>query len=489
MIKKIESIPEASYLMDSLRSVGYKEETAISDIIDNCISAEATKIVVDFDWEKKRILIIDNGKGMTNNELIDNMRIGSADPNKIHGENDLGRFGMGMKTASFSLGKKLTVVTKTDNVISNASWNLDEIAEIGWNLCVYSYEQIAEFANKIGPQGTVIVIEMLDRLIDDNSSGKAKKKFYNVIEKVDKHLGLVFHRFIKDNKLEISINNNKIQAWDPFCITNSATQELSEEQIWNEDFTKSVTIQPYVLPHKTKFLNDKEYQEAGGPKGWNAQQGIYLYRNHRLIIYGTWFDIIKKELAYNLARIKIDITADSDAEWKIDIKKSTASLPLHVRDAVERAVEVATEKSAEVYNSRGTYHKGPISPSLGYVWEQYKKNGQYLFRINKKHTLLNKIRNKLDESGKESLKVYLNLVENLAPCMISGVADTLSKNSQQIVDHESKEYEESIEEIKAFIDKLKKEGFAKEEIVEVFQEMPKYKFYKNEILKSLEDNQ
>lgn len=107
MTKKIQSIPEARLLLESLRSVGYNEETAIADIIDNCISAKAHEIKIQFDWEKKRIVISDDGLGMSSKDLIENMRIGSSDPNQVRDERDLGRFGMGMKTAAFSLGKKL----------------------------------------------------------------------------------------------------------------------------------------------------------------------------------------------------------------------------------------------------------------------------------------------------------------------------------------------------------------------------------------------
>ena len=136
MSAHIPSIPEARLLLASLRSVGYTEETAIADIIDNCISAHANHIDIFFDWNNKRILIVDDGNGMAAADLIENMRIGSSDPDQARSEDDLGRFGMGMKTAAFSLGKMLTVVTKTDGVVSNAVWDLDQIPQIGWNLIV-----------------------------------------------------------------------------------------------------------------------------------------------------------------------------------------------------------------------------------------------------------------------------------------------------------------------------------------------------------------
>ena len=197
METKVQSIPEAKLLLSSLRSVGYNEETAIADIIDNCISAQAHEINIRFDWEKKRIVISDDGFGMSETELVENMRIGSSDPSRIRDEADLGRFGMGLKTAAFSLGKKLTVVTKSDFAISNASWDLDQIPEIGWNLIIRDESQISEFSSQMGDHGTIVVIENLDRVIDIDDEKKAKNKFYRIARKTEKHLALTFHRFIE----------------------------------------------------------------------------------------------------------------------------------------------------------------------------------------------------------------------------------------------------------------------------------------------------
>lgn len=138
----IQSIPEAKLLLASLRSVGYTEETAIADIVDNCISAKAKHIDIIFETEKMRILILDDGIGMTAQALIENMRIGSSDPSKQRDDTDLGRFGMGMKTAAFSLGKRLTVVTRIEETTSNAAWDLDKIPDIGWNLIIEESDSI-----------------------------------------------------------------------------------------------------------------------------------------------------------------------------------------------------------------------------------------------------------------------------------------------------------------------------------------------------------
>lgn len=491
MSNTIQSIPEARLLLASLRSVGYSEDTAIADIIDNCISAEADLIDVVFDWEHKRILIVDNGRGMTAENLIKNMRIGSSDPNEFRDEGDLGRFGMGMKTAAFSLGKRLTVVTKTDEKVSNAVWDLDNIPSIGWNLIIREFSEITEYSSMLGERGTVVAIEELDRMIDLSDEGKAKKKFYAIAGKVEKHISLTFHRFIEEDNLIIRLNKNPIVAWNPFVLSNSATQELSDETIWSDDGKTEVTIQPYVLPHKTKFATDDDYQAAGGYKGWNYHQGVYVYRNRRLIICGTWFDYIKKEPACNLARIKVDISSASDEDWKIDIKKSTASLPGYLRETVERAIDICTETSARVYNSRGTYSKSNVgAPNLNYVWEQRKKNGRYTFHINRKHSLLQDIKKRLDEDGVVELYSYLALVENLAPFMLSGVADSLQKkDSDNATDQNSLEYQMEVNELKEYVELFLSRGFSKEETKSTLLDMANYRHLRQEIIKIVEEAQ
>ncbi len=480
MESHIESIPEARLLLMSLRSIGYSEETAIADILDNSISADATEIKVAFSWDNEYIMIVDNGIGMTKENLVSNMRIGSSDPGEIRPQKDLGRFGMGMKTAAFALGKRFTVITKRNGQYSNATWDLDDVLRIGWNLIIRNDEDLKQYYSLLQNQGTIVIIEKLDRMLDPRNKQKSEKRFYSMIRKTEEHLRLTFHRFIEEDGICIYINENQIDAWNPFLTGNRATQELPEEIPVSDDGLHEAIIQPYILPHKTKFQNQDEYQKAGGPKGWNYHQGIYLYRNKRLIVYGTWFDYVKKEPAYNLARIKLDISSDSDELWGIDIKKSTASLPLYIKDAMERSIDVATEISARVYNSRGTYTRNTTVPSLSYVWEQRKVNGKYSFHINKKHILLNSIREQLDEQGKMSLSAYLSLVENYAPFMVSGVTDSMQM--PQTSPQDSTERTLELAEIKRHIELFRAKGFTEDEIRFTLLEMSNYKHLKAEIL-------
>ena len=443
-----EKTPHAKMLLVALRSVGYTNETAIADILDNSISGAATEIELYFDWDNRRIIIADNGFGMDYQELMDAMEIGSADPNEMRPSEDLGRFGLGMKTASFSMAKKLLVISKKNSTISNAEWNLNTVAsEDKWEISEYDESEILMILESIDTytqynnwkQGTLIIISELDRLIDETNIEKSKKNFYKMVRNIKSHIAITFHRFMEEDALKISVNGNKLEAWNPFWIKSPATMELAREELF--DGKNEVVVEPYILPHKSKYNSEEEFKEAAGVKDWRGHQGFYVYRNRRLLVYGTWFGKFKKEPAYNLARIKLDMSADSDFEWDIDIKKSKATLPVAIEEQITQIAYLAIEKSVAVYNSRGVYNRKNTSnnTSLKYVWEQRKNiSGNYMFYLNKKHPMLLKILSGMDENAQKELKTYLSLVESYSPTMLSGVMD---KETDFVVSDEDKKRE------------------------------------------------
>lgn len=476
MHEPVTSIPSANILLSSLRSVGYTPETAVADIVDNSLSANASIITIKFNWNEQCIIISDNGEGMSNQGLLKSMSIGSSDPLNARSIHDLGRFGMGMKTASFSLGKKLTVLTKYNGSISNACWDLDYVRdEDKWQILIedQSTNFISSLSNQLSEynNGTVICISNIDKIISSNNVPE-KKKFFKMIDNVKNHLSLVFHRFMEAGKISIIVNDTPLVPWNPFIPENNARQELEPEEVIENGH--KVVIRPYVLPHKTKFANDDDVKASGGYKGWLHHQGFYVYRNERLIIYGTWFGLFKKEISFNLARIQLDIYSDSDFDWQIDIKKSEAVPPAYTDDIIRLAAEKAIKQSVKVYNSRGTYsdRKGNANaPQLSYVWEQRKDSrGSYSFVLNKKHTLLNKLKTSLTGEQKEMLNAYLNLVEKCSPMELSGVND-MSVNKGNLSEYE---YNDLVYQAKRLISTLITNGSSKEEIRELFQQLPDY---------------
>lgn len=477
MSKPIPSIPSASILLSSLRSVGYNPETAIADMVDNSLSAKASIIDIRFDWINQQIIIADNGEGMSQSELLNAMSIGSSDPLNERSVIDLGRFGMGMKTASFSLGKKLRVLSKKDNQLSSACWDLGYVREKDkWEILVEdpSSDVICNLSVFLSQYscGTVACIADLDNLISSASAAE-KKKFFKIIDNIKLHLSLVFHRFLESNEISVYVNGTLLTPWNPFIPNNNARQELEQEEATENGHR--VIIKPYVLPHKTKFANDDEFNDAGGYKGWLQHQGFYVYRNRRLIIYGTWFGLFKKEMSFNLARIQLDIFSDSDFDWKIDIKKSKATPPAYADDIIRLAAENAVKRSIKVYNSRGTYssHGGRSnSPQLSYVWEQRKDSrGVYSFRLNKKHLLLSKLKTSLNSEQIKALNAYLNLVEKCSPIELSGVTETVGSTQNAL---SQTDYKECVCQAKQLISVLISNNISKEEIRGLFQQVSEY---------------
>jgi len=489
-----EKTPHAKMLLVALRSVGYTNETAIADILDNSISGAATEIELYFDWDNRRIIIADNGFGMDYQELMDAMEIGSANPNEMRPSEDLGRFGLGMKTASFSMAKKLLVISKKNSTISNAEWNLNTVAsEDKWEISEYDESEILMILESIDTytqynnwkQGTLIIISELDRLIDETNIEKSKKNFYKMIRNIKSHIAITFHRFMEENALKISVNGNKLEAWNPFWIKSPATMELAREELF--DGKNEVVVEPYILPHKSKYNSEEEFKEAGGVKDWRGHQGFYVYRNRRLLVYGTWFGKFKKEPAYNLARIKLDMSADSDFEWDIDIKKSKATLPVAIEEQITQIAYLAIEKSVAVYNSRGVYNRKNTSnnTSLKYVWEQRKNiSGNYMFYLNKKHPMLLKILSGMDENAQKELKTYLSLVESYSPTMLSGVMD---KETDFVVSDEDKKRE--ILNIQEKIRIYRMLQYDDVEIYDTLYDSPEYLYLREDLKKIIEETE
>ena len=489
-----EKTPHAKMLLVALRSVGYTNETAIADILDNSISGAATEIELYFDWDNRRIIIADNGFGMDYQELMDAMEIGSADPNEMRPSEDLGRFGLGMKTASFSMAKKLLVISKKNSTISNAEWNLNTVAsEDKWEISEYDESEILMILESIDTyiqynnwkQGTLIIISELDRLIDETKIEKSKKNFYKMIRNIKSHIAITFHRFMEEDALKISVNGNKLEAWNPFWIKSPATMELAREELF--DGKNEVVVEPYILPHKSKYNSEEEFKEAAGVKDWRGHQGFYVYRNRRLLVYGTWFGKFKKEPAYNLARIKLDMSADSDFEWDIDIKKSKATLPVAIEEQITQIAYLAIEKSVAVYNSRGVYNRKNTSnnTSLKYVWEQRKNiSGNYMFYLNKKHPMLLKILSGMDENAQKELKTYLSLVESYSPTMLSGVMD---KETDFVVSDEDKKRE--ILNIQEKIRIYRMLQYDDVEIYDTLYDSPEYLYLREDLKKIIEETE
>ncbi len=130
-MRVISTPPVASTLLEAMRAFGYSFEAAVADLVDNAIAASARSVDVFFPPRGDAYLAIrDDGIGVTQSELVAAMRHGSRSTLDPRTERDLGRFGLGLTTASLSQARKLTVATKKGALVSGAEWDLHEVAPL-----------------------------------------------------------------------------------------------------------------------------------------------------------------------------------------------------------------------------------------------------------------------------------------------------------------------------------------------------------------------
>jgi len=413
--------PKASAMLEALRGLGYSPATALADLIDNAIAAKATEVKINFVWEEKnsRISIMDNGLGMDASELDLAMRLGEKNPLDSRSEDDLGRFGLGLKTASFSQCRRLTVVSRKKDLQTEClRWDLDVLAssqDNSWRLLEGSDPESTTFLYPLEEQlsGTLVLWEKLDRMI---TPGFASKDFLRIMDTVEKHLSMTFHRYLESlrPRLKLFINGEQIKPWDPFLSQHSATQHLPGTSLTSG----SVKVRAYILPHKDK-LTPAEYESAGGLLGWTAQQGFYVYRNERLLVSGDWLGLGKnrawtQEEAHKLTRIRLDLPNTADSDWKLDIRKSTARPPAALRSALRNLAEDARTRARRVFAWRGK----PVSRSgkqdIAPVWTSYKSGDHFRYRIDPGHPLIADV---LDSAGllAPQIKAMLRVIEETVP--------------------------------------------------------------------------
>jgi hypothetical protein len=440
--------PSATALISSLRGVGYSLETAIADIIDNSIAAKATLIEVGCDWNNgdPAVTILDDGIGMSEEVLVEAMRFGGIGPDALRSENDLGRFGLGLKTASLSQCQRLTVLSKTVTGIASFTWDIEHIRKSGdkWSLIEGDRNVPAkplESLNK-SKTGTLVVWQKVDFGRKDDRPDHAA--FMRDVEHLDRHLGMVFHRFMAGDasRIAIRINGEQVEAWDPFLESNDSTP--SPEQQISAPGGK-VRVRGFVLPHHDRFGNQEELDKAGGPEGWTAQQGFYVYRQKRLLSAGGWLGLggsrsWTRDEPSRLARIRIDIPNTGDHDWRIDIRKAIARPPDKIRKTLQRIAEDIRRRAREVFVHRGHYGRRSSAAEVSRIWEVKAKGARRPYTIRRDHELIAIVRSKLGEDNSSLLDAIFDLIERTVPVdrvwldVTEHGVPTVNNNTEEIVE-------------------------------------------------------
>lgn len=411
--------PSAASLTASMRDLGYSLETAIADLIDNSISAGASRIDIycDLVGAHPALAIVDNGRGMNHDEILVAMRHGAVDPNIERSPTDLGRFGLGLKTASFSQCRRLTVVSAQEGTRCGAEWDLDRInQQDDWIITLLDQAEAGEqpFVEQLGGIGTVVIWRDLDRLFEDESGHTRDEIVNEKLDLVGKHLALVFHRFLAGEikgraKIAIFVNGHTIEPFDPFCRKNSATQMLPEEIVRIGE--SAVKMQPYILPHHSR-LSASEYDFYQNRSDFISNQGAYIYRGGRLMAWGDWFRLVPKGEATKLARVQIDFPNSLDEAWTIDIRKSRARPPYAVRERLRQIIEHICGRSTTVHRGRGRRLFEEVKAPL---WERYADHGHIRYAINSDHPLVQKLESRLEDDGLIGLKMLLESISASLP--------------------------------------------------------------------------
>lgn len=407
-----DATPRASALIESLRDIGYSLETALADVIDNSLTAKASRleILADSLAPEPVIAILDNGSGMDENTLIEAMRIGSRNPRDERDASDLGRFGLGLKSASFSQCRRVTVVSRRNGRTSGARWDLDEVSKRdSWEITLIDSLDKIPFADRLRDHGTIVIWEKLDRVNGGyhNDAGKRAQHINSALSEAERHIRLVFHRFMERSgkaNVDFLLNGRSLTPIDPFLRGHSKTQPGPEEPLALTN--GQVFIQSYTLPHHRVMSRD-EWDDAGGPEGHLRAQGFYVYRGDRLIIKGGWLGLARQTELTKLCRIRIDIPNTMDADWKIDVKKASAQLPPAVRERLKKIIERFVQPSRRAYRKRG--QKLTDETRLP-VWQRVQKDGTIEYRPNAEHPALAEFEERLPEDLRRDFRHCITLI-------------------------------------------------------------------------------
>lgn len=417
--------PDPAGTITSLRSFGYSVEAAVADLVDNSVSAGARRIDVFFTWAGPAswVAVVDDGRGMAADELVSAMTVAARGSFKARASEDLGRFGMGLKSASFSQAARLTVATRSEAGADEAvrTWDLGVVSATSeWRLLHGTDDETAGTLGQLRPDngaGTTVIWRSLHRFDVDGLTAedtRAQKQFYGEVTRVEEHLGMVFARFLTGRtRITMTVNGTPVKAWDPFLSGHPSVQRLPAEELPVGSHT--VRIEPFILPHSKK-LDSKQQEQAAGPAGWLDQQGFYVYRRDRLILAGDWLGIrgFRRDERYNLARIIVDVPAEADAEWAIDVRKSAAVPPVGVRRHLQRIGTATRSRAAEVLSHRGRIAAREHGAEFIYAWRVDKRDGNIRCRINRDHPLVREVMHGGPDAAVDA-KALIRLLEETVP--------------------------------------------------------------------------
>lgn len=365
--------PDASRLISGLRDTGYDFNTAVADIVDNSIAANADTIMIDIEISAsgdKSVYIGDNGHGMSRSTLYEAMRYGAP---KRKDPSSLGKFGLGLKTASTSICKKLTVISRDSSYgsLEKLCWDLEHIERVNkWEMLQDPIEpsERENWENLCGDIGTLVIWSNCDRMLKERQLIRSRKNDQSAVKTLRsnliKFLGTTYHRFIdqsdeRSQNISIFVNGELVEAWNPFKVDRSEQMLSKEDQ--KIDFVNEVDlsevigtarIKAWILPNSlTMSLEERKHARMT-----YKNQGFYIYREGRLINQGGWLGIFRIHGHLIQLRVEFDFGHELDDVFFVDVKKSRIQIDSDLEDVLREKL-VSIKYEAEQRNKKIEHRK------------------------------------------------------------------------------------------------------------------------------------
>ena len=431
MSRSVDASPPAKNHLAVMSRMGYDFNTAVADILDNSIAAKARAINIEFylNGDSAIFWIEDDGIGMNENELIKNMSIGCKNADDERDKGDLGRFGAGLKTASFSQADILSVITKrADDCLCAAVWNKAVIAKKGWQLEILDSREIDTLTSddqRQRDQGTIVRWDAISVIQSLDHSPDKQIQIDDLCSHLHLHIGLYFHKFLVGNdRVAVKINNRPVEPVDPFMRHIIGSEEL-EKTYFRTDKGDRVEIQGYRIPFIAN-MSQSDIDLYGGETNIRQNQGLYIYRQNRLIIAGKWMGLHRYSNLAGLTRVEVNIPSSLDNEWSTDVKKSSLQIPPRVKEKIKRLLAKPIGASRRAYQYRGDIEVA--NP----FWKANNNERTKLitYEIDPSNTSLQKIVGQLDTATKREVLKYLIALSAALP--LTHIYSTMATSSKSI---------------------------------------------------------
>lgn len=408
------SISPGTGMMDVLGHSGYTFNYAMADILDNCISAHAKNIKIYFDLTLNNpyLYILDDGDGMTFDELKNAAVIGYKDIGEKREEDDLGRYSTGLKSATRSFCDDVVISSKPyDSRCNSIEIDYSHITESKkWEAFILND---FELEKEIGNHGTLVCCRNLHFADGASSDVQVDSK----LDSLEKSISHVFGKFLLSGDLHISIQVKgstpiEVKGWNPFgLIENKSTKVVYNDSKKFKGY--DINFKAYVLPTFNNLSRvDQEYMTGNG---LIDQEGFYIYRNKRLIKEGGWLGLDKLGLddKCKYARIEVNIPSALDKDFKINFSKNALDIPEELKNVFYDVAKKARKESKTNFN----YQKHPeikrtTRKEEERIWKTYKSDGALVLSINMQHPLIQKLSTKLTET---ELKKLCNVLTKSLP--------------------------------------------------------------------------